>query len=338
MQIALHLVDGPRAAAQSGENGDQHIGVMLDAVQIVVVFVIVMGAFVARQIALKLIFQTAVRRLRCQHIRILGGIGTGGDGRSRALQHHGAGGKDVQHKGQSQTNSTDDQKSLLMLPDKIGGLFRCLPDRFRCLAGGLRRLLRGFRGPSGFGSGILFSDCPPLLPLGNGIAGGLFQFRLFVEGVQVGLFQFAFRCRCLAVGPQALGADRRCGQPRTGFRVALHEVRRLQSHVIVLILPDFPVCRDGRGVDGSGLGSMGQLGGRLLILKGELGRDLAGGRLHGSGFHRLFQDFGLGLVRFRRRLFTFRMGFSSSGVSISSWVNFRRGSRFTARPPGVWWS
>ena len=50
LKIRLHLVDGPSTAVESSEHGDQDIGIMLDVLQIEVVFVIVVGAFIVVQV------------------------------------------------------------------------------------------------------------------------------------------------------------------------------------------------------------------------------------------------------------------------------------------------
>ena len=75
IQNAAHLVYFPFTAFESGYHGDQHIGVMLDLVQVEMVLVIVVGAFVGIKIALQLRLHAAVGGFRRQHIRILQGIG-----------------------------------------------------------------------------------------------------------------------------------------------------------------------------------------------------------------------------------------------------------------------
>jgi len=79
--------------------------------------------------------------------------------------------------------------------NKLQGAFCPLHHTFCGGAGGLRRLPGGFRRVPCLCRRILPPDSPPLLPFGDGIAGGLFQLRLFVKGIQIGLFQLAFRCR-----------------------------------------------------------------------------------------------------------------------------------------------
>ena len=46
MKVALYLVDGEHPFMERRQNGDQHIGVMLDLVQVEVILVIVVGGLV----------------------------------------------------------------------------------------------------------------------------------------------------------------------------------------------------------------------------------------------------------------------------------------------------
>ena len=52
LQVASHLSNGKLPVMECRQNGDQHIGVMLDAVKVKVVLVIVMGGLVVVQICL----------------------------------------------------------------------------------------------------------------------------------------------------------------------------------------------------------------------------------------------------------------------------------------------
>ena len=51
LERTLHLIQRELALVESRKNGDQHIGVMLNIVQIEVVFIIVVSAFVGVEIA-----------------------------------------------------------------------------------------------------------------------------------------------------------------------------------------------------------------------------------------------------------------------------------------------
>ena len=91
LQIASNLSNGKLAVMERRQNGDQHIGVMLDAVKVKVVFVIVMGGLVVVQIRLQLSFQCSVGILGGQHIAVLGKVGGRRDAASGAAEHGGAG-------------------------------------------------------------------------------------------------------------------------------------------------------------------------------------------------------------------------------------------------------
>ena len=87
LERTLHLVQRELSLMESRENGDQHIGVMLNIIQIEVIFVIVMSAFIVIQIALQLLLHPAILRLRAQHRVILAEIG-GSDNRRAGRGEH----------------------------------------------------------------------------------------------------------------------------------------------------------------------------------------------------------------------------------------------------------
>ena len=75
LERTLHLIQRELALMESREDGDQHIGVMLNIVQIEVVFIVVVSAFVGVKIALQLLLHPAILRLRAEHRVILAEIG-----------------------------------------------------------------------------------------------------------------------------------------------------------------------------------------------------------------------------------------------------------------------
>ena len=77
LQRSLYFVYCPLPLMERTQKRKQHIGVMFDFVQIEVVFVIVMGAFIGVQIMLQIIFQRTVGSFGGQHIPILTRIGAG---------------------------------------------------------------------------------------------------------------------------------------------------------------------------------------------------------------------------------------------------------------------
>ena len=92
MQLRLNFVDGEHPFMERRENGDQHIRVMLDLIQIKTVFVISgVQSLIVVQLILKLLLQFAVGRLRSQHIRILGEIRRSKYTAHAGACHHGTG-------------------------------------------------------------------------------------------------------------------------------------------------------------------------------------------------------------------------------------------------------
>ena len=90
LQRVLYLVNRPRAAVNRRQHGDQHIGVMLNIVKVIGVFVVIMGAFVVVQIRLQFRFHCRVLRFGGKHILVLAGIGGYGQSGGPALKHGGA--------------------------------------------------------------------------------------------------------------------------------------------------------------------------------------------------------------------------------------------------------
>ena len=62
LERTLYLIHRPRPFVESGKHGNQHIGIMLDLVEVKVVFVIAVGSFVAGKILPQLVLQGTVLR------------------------------------------------------------------------------------------------------------------------------------------------------------------------------------------------------------------------------------------------------------------------------------
>ena len=119
----------------------QHIGIVFNVIQLKVVFVIIVSAFVAVQIVLQLGLQPAVGGLGPAQIGILGGIGGRADGPHHAVANRHRRGHTRLHEHQQQKTGKEQQHPHRMPLDKGHGpgrqLFRC-DRRFLC---GLGRLL-----------------------------------------------------------------------------------------------------------------------------------------------------------------------------------------------------
>ena len=76
---------------EGGQDGQQHIGVMLDLVQVKVILVIVMGAIIGIQILLQLRLHLTVGGLGPGQVRVLRKIGGAYQAGGAAPKHGGAG-------------------------------------------------------------------------------------------------------------------------------------------------------------------------------------------------------------------------------------------------------
>ena len=127
MQLRLNRVDGEHPFMERRENGDQHIRVMLDFVQIKAVFVISgVQSFIVVQLILKFLLQFAVGRLRSQHIRILGEIrGSKYTAHARA-RHHGTGRYPAKQQSNTGTNADHQQHRPAMVLDVEECFLECV--------------------------------------------------------------------------------------------------------------------------------------------------------------------------------------------------------------------
>lgn len=186
-----------------GEDGDQHIGVVADLVQVEVVLVIAgVQAGIVVQLVLERRLHPGVCGLGPQHILVPAGVGGTAQRGQPALQQNGTGGHAVEQQADAGQKAEDDADALLVPNDEIGGVFGLLRRLFRGPGGvlhggggGLAGLHRG---------GVLLLNGPLLLPAGEGVAGklGVVVEVLLIQRVHVGLFQLPLRPCRLPVGPQ----------------------------------------------------------------------------------------------------------------------------------------
>ena len=85
---------------------------MLDVVQIKMVLIVVMGAFVGVEILLLFRFHGAILRLCRQHIRVLTGVGGYLDAGGSALNQQGAGGNGAEDEDDHCRDAAHDKKAL----------------------------------------------------------------------------------------------------------------------------------------------------------------------------------------------------------------------------------
>ena len=127
LQLLLNLIDGKHPFMERRENGDQHIRVMLDLVQIKTVYVISgVQSLIVVQFILKFLFQFAVGRLRSQHIRVLGEIRRSKYTAHAGARHHGTGRYPAKQQSNTGTNADHQQHRPAMVLDVEECFLECV--------------------------------------------------------------------------------------------------------------------------------------------------------------------------------------------------------------------
>ena len=218
----MHLVQGEHPLMEGGQDGQQHIGVMLDLIQVKVILVIVVGALVGVQVFLQLRLHFTVGGLGPCQVRVLREIGGAHQAGSAAPKHGGAGLHQAHDEHEDQANPAHNEEGVFVLGDEAAQLLGDGPAALlRCGGGGLGRLARGLgcAGSCPVGGGVLFLQ-PFLLPqAGDGVTGrklGIFHDGLPPVEIGIGFhrcllrlfhippgFQFPVRA-CLMDTPAAI--------------------------------------------------------------------------------------------------------------------------------------
>ena len=224
---------------------------MFDFVQIVVILVIVVSAFVGVEVLLQLRFHGTILSLGILHVVIFHGIGRTAKSGNATLYHDGAGRYNAEQKRHDKKSGKSNQSSFPMLCKelcrllRILGGFLCRFRRFlRCLCG----VLSGF---ACFRRHIFLFDGSLLLPSGIGVTGKL---RIVTLGLLIQGFEIGFICRCFCVSCVAIGFElvrAMCGvnHPHTTLGNFLYPVSTFYADVILLGLSDFSVSRSQSGID-----------------------------------------------------------------------------------------
>ena len=174
LQIPLHFIQGEHPLMEGGQDGQQHIGVMLDLVQVKVVLVIVVGALVGIQILLQLRLHLAVGGLGPGQVCVLREIGGAYQAGGAAPKHGGAGLHQAHNQHKHQPDPAHHQEGVLVLRDKAAQLLSHGPAALLCRRGGsLGRLARslGRAGSCPVRGGVLLLQAFLLPQAGDGIAG-----------------------------------------------------------------------------------------------------------------------------------------------------------------------
>ena len=249
LKIPLHLVHGEGPLMERRQDGQQHIGIVLDVVQLIVVLVIVMGLLIGIQVLPQLVLFGAVGGLRRQQVRVLGEVGGGHDVGHASAQHGGAGLQQPQQHHQHKTDAADDQEHLLVPGYERSGFLRRLRGFLRTLRRRPRRCLcalRVVRRP--VGRRVLPLQ-PLLLPdTGDGIGSGklgVLMERLLVQHLRVGPHRRLLRlCRLppglqFALRPPVLVSAAPVAHGL--LHAALGKVARRHARILVLHLPHLGV-------------------------------------------------------------------------------------------------
>ena len=213
-QIPLHLVQGEHPLMEGGQDGQQHIGVMLDLIQVKVILVVVVGGLVGVQVFLQLRLHLAVGGLGPGQVHVLRKIGGGHQAGSPAPEHGGAGLHQPHDEHEDQADAAHNEKGVFVLRHKPAQLLGDDPAAFlRRGSGGLGCLSRslGRAGPCPMCGGILLLQ-PLLLPkAGDGIAGrklGVLHDGLLPIEIRIGLHRRLLRFRHIPPGFQLVVCPR----------------------------------------------------------------------------------------------------------------------------------
>ena len=246
LERTLHLIQRELALMESRENGDQHIGVMLNIVQIEVVFIIVVSAFVGVEIALQILLHLAILRLRAQHRIILAEIG-GSDNRRAGRGEHRTradSGTEQHEKGNSDADPDKDLPVVLKeLLELVGHLFaELLAGAFCGSPGSLRTGI-----PC---SGIFLLDVLLLVVLVHVLLLHLRMLLLIslILELRISSIRLVFQLGDLLIRLVDAAFPMMTEMPRSGLSGNLCFMRRLNRRVFLLDLMDFAVNAGSEGV------------------------------------------------------------------------------------------
>ena len=239
LERTLHLIQRELALVESRENGDQHIGVMLNIVQIEVVFIVVVSAFVGVEIALQLLLHLAILRFRAEHRVILAEI-RGSDNRRAGRGEHRTRadtGTEQNEKGNSDADPDEDLLVVLKeLLELVGHLFAEL------LAG----ILRGSPGSLRTGipcSGIFLLDVLLLVVLVHVLLLHLRMLLLISLILELGVsyIRLVFQLGDLLIRLVDAVFPMMTEMPSSSLGGDLRFMRRLNRRVFLFDLMDFAV-------------------------------------------------------------------------------------------------
>ena len=159
-----NLVDGPFAALERGNHGDQYIGIVLDIVKLKVVFIVIMSVLIGIEILPQLIFKSAVLGFGSSHITIFHRISGRSKSRDRALRDDGAGRHHIEQKRKHRSQTADKEKCLFILGKELRDFLRAFRTLLGSLCSDLRRFCSSTSRMTGFSGQIFLLNGSLLLP------------------------------------------------------------------------------------------------------------------------------------------------------------------------------
>ena len=246
LERALHLIQRELALVESRENRDQHIGVMLNIVQIEVVFIIVVSAFVGVEIALQILLHPAILRFCAQHRIILAEIG-GSDNRRAGRGEHRTRADSGTEQNEKGNSDADPDEDLLVFLKKLLDLVRHLFTEL--LAGILCGSPGGLR--TGISSGGIFRlDVLLLIVFVHVLLLHLRMLLLisFILELRIRSIRLVFQLGDLLVGLVDAAFPMMTEMPSGSLSGDLRFMRRLNRRVFLFDLMDFAVNAGSEGV------------------------------------------------------------------------------------------
>ena len=246
LERTLYLIQRELALMESRENGDQHIGVMLNVIQIEVVFIIVVSAFVGVEIALQLLLHLAILRFCAQHRVVLAEI-RGSDNRRAGRGEHRTRADSGTEQNEKGNSDADPDEDLLVLLKELLDLFGCLLTEL--LAG----ILCGSPGGLRTGipcSGVFLLDVLLLVVLVHVLLLHLRMLLLIslILELRISGIRLVFQLGDLLIRLVDAAFPMMTEMPRSGLSGNLCFMRRLNRRVFLLDLMDFAVNAGSEGV------------------------------------------------------------------------------------------
>ena len=231
---------------ESREDGDQHIGVMLNIVQIEVILVVAVSAFVGVEIALQLLLHPAILRLRAQHRVILAEI-RGSDNRRAGRGEHRTRADTSTEQHEKGNSDADPDKYLLVLLKELLDLVGHL---FAELIAGILRGSPGSLRPGISSGGIFLLDALLLIVFVHVLLLHLRMLLLIslILKLRISSIRLVFQLGDLLIRLVNAAFPMMAEMPSGSLSGDLRFMRRLNRRVFLFDLMDFAMNAGSEGV------------------------------------------------------------------------------------------